>query len=119
MRYMNTPSLLCAAGRFLLSSVMLRTLRCSRLNSSEGKSESFAPQKGKQPDFTTLPGVCLFGPALILELTVFTPVPLCVQRLALSQPSGWSACIREQGRVRQDGPHTARSEMGPVEHACG
>lgn len=74
---MSTQSLSCPACRFLLSSVMQRTLRCLRLNLSEVKSESFALQKGKLPVFfvyfTPLPDVSLVGPALILEqLTIFT-----------------------------------------------
>lgn len=42
-----THRFFCPTGRFLPSSVMQRTLRCLQLNSSEVKSESFAPQRGK------------------------------------------------------------------------
>lgn len=43
-----THRFLCPTDRFLPSSVMQRTLRCLQLSSSEVKSESLAPQKGKQ-----------------------------------------------------------------------
>lgn len=125
MCYSVQPSFFfCLTGRFLPLSVMPRTLRCLRLSSSKVKSESFAPQKGKlkhsppffYSHFTHLLSIyCIYAECLC----VCAYVRARVQRLALGQSSWWSPCIRQQGRVCEDGSHATRAEMGPDEHACG
>jgi len=42
-----------------------------------------------------------------------------LQGLPVSQPARWSPSIRQQGCLRQDGPHTERAKMGFAEYARG
>lgn len=90
----------CLTGRFLPLSVMPRTLRCLLLSSSEVKSESFAPQKGKLKH-TPPPPPTFFFTALLricLVFTVFTLsacVWVCVCACTCAETRSWPAFLME------------------------